>query len=189
LRVFLDTNVLVSAFATRGLCADLLELVLLQHEFIVSRSLLRELERALRLKVKVPARDAVAISDFLADQAAHLLESSRPAAAGGHAEVPVTPRFLCSGVMQIFGSFHRARFGRCSRTRSRVDHQGFDIGVPTASRADPRAAGRPNAVALKSEVRLYGLELVAVRTARPVCLHDLRDGCAGKPRYSALSES
>jgi hypothetical protein len=35
LRVFLDTNVLVSAFATRGLCADLLELVLLQHELIV----------------------------------------------------------------------------------------------------------------------------------------------------------
>ena len=64
MRVFLDTNVLVSAFATRGLCADLLELVLLQHELIVSRSLLRELERALRQKVKLPARDAAAISDF-----------------------------------------------------------------------------------------------------------------------------
>jgi uncharacterized protein len=41
LRVFLDTNVLVSAFAARGLCADLFELVLLQHELILSRSVLR----------------------------------------------------------------------------------------------------------------------------------------------------
>ena len=104
MRVFLDTNVLVSAFATRGLCADLLELVLLQHELVVSRSMLRELERALRLKVKLPARDAVAISEFLSDQAAQLLESSQPAAvpidaddavvlgdaADGHAEVFVT---------------------------------------------------------------------------------------------------
>ena len=104
MRVFLDTNVLVSAFATRGLCADLLELVLLQHELIVSRSLLRELERALRQKVKLPARDAAAISDYLSDEAALLLESSRPAeaavdaddaivlgdATGGHAEVFVT---------------------------------------------------------------------------------------------------
>ena len=104
MRVFLDTNVLVSAFATRGLCADLLELVLLQHELILSRSLLRELERALRLKVKLPARDAAAIGDFLSDEAAQLLESSPPAAAaidpddaivlgdaaGGDAEVFVT---------------------------------------------------------------------------------------------------
>jgi putative PIN family toxin of toxin-antitoxin system len=104
LRVFLDTNVLVSAFATRGLCADLLELVLLQHELILSRSLLSELEKALRLKVKLPARDAAAIGDFLSDEAAQLLESSPPAvaavdaddavvlgdAAGGNAEVFVT---------------------------------------------------------------------------------------------------
>jgi putative PIN family toxin of toxin-antitoxin system len=104
LRVFLDTNVLVSAFATRGLCADLLELVLLQHEFILSRSVLGELEKALRQKVKLPARDATAISEFLSEQAAQLLESSHPAgvaldaddavvlgdAAGGRAEVFVT---------------------------------------------------------------------------------------------------
>ena len=32
MRVFLDTNVQVSAFATRGLCADVLRLVLAEHE-------------------------------------------------------------------------------------------------------------------------------------------------------------
>jgi hypothetical protein len=36
LRVFLDTNVLVAAFATRGLCADLLRVVLVRHELVVA---------------------------------------------------------------------------------------------------------------------------------------------------------
>ncbi len=35
MRIFLDTNVLVSAFASRGLCADLFELILFEHELVV----------------------------------------------------------------------------------------------------------------------------------------------------------
>ena len=102
MRVFLDTNVLVSAFATRGLCADLLELVLLQHELVVSRSMLRELERALRLKVKLPARDAVAISEFLSDQAAQLLESSHPAAVAIDADDAVVLGDAADGRAEVF---------------------------------------------------------------------------------------
>ena len=45
MKVFLDTNVLVSAFASRGICADLLELVLLEHDLIVGHNVLRELDR------------------------------------------------------------------------------------------------------------------------------------------------
>ena len=48
MRVYLDTNVLVSAFAARGLCADLLEVVLLEHEFTLGRNVLSELGKALR---------------------------------------------------------------------------------------------------------------------------------------------
>ena len=48
MRVFLDTNVLVSAFASRGLCAEVLELVLLDHDLILGRNVLREFEKALR---------------------------------------------------------------------------------------------------------------------------------------------
>ena len=70
MRVFLDTNVLVSAFATRGLCADLFELGLPGHELIVSRAVLRELERALRQKLKLPALDAAAVVAFVAEGAA-----------------------------------------------------------------------------------------------------------------------
>ena len=47
MRVFLDTNVLVSAFATRGLCADVLRLILAEHTLVTGEVVLRELRRAL----------------------------------------------------------------------------------------------------------------------------------------------
>jgi len=46
-RVFLDTNVLVSAFATRGVCADLVRFVLAEHTLVTSEVVLRELRRVL----------------------------------------------------------------------------------------------------------------------------------------------
>lgn len=45
MRVFLDTNVLASALTTRGLCAELFEVVLQSHELLTSDSVLHELER------------------------------------------------------------------------------------------------------------------------------------------------
>jgi putative PIN family toxin of toxin-antitoxin system len=62
MRVFLDTNVLVSAVATRGLCADVLREVLLSHQLIVSADLLKELEKVLREKIGLPQP---LISDFV----------------------------------------------------------------------------------------------------------------------------
>ena len=50
MRVFLDTNVIVSATATRGLCADVFREVLLSHEMIVSEPLLTEVSRVLSAK-------------------------------------------------------------------------------------------------------------------------------------------
>jgi len=44
MRVFLDTNLLVSAVATRGLCADVLREVLLSHQLVISPPLLSELK-------------------------------------------------------------------------------------------------------------------------------------------------
>ena len=54
MRVFLDTNVLVSAVATRGLCADVLREVLISHQLIVSAQLFEELDRVLSRKLKIP---------------------------------------------------------------------------------------------------------------------------------------
>jgi len=64
-RVFLDTNVLVSAFATRGLCADVMRHVLAEHELVVGEVVLRELRRVLRTKIKVPAAVVTAIEGVL----------------------------------------------------------------------------------------------------------------------------
>jgi len=69
-RVFLDTNVLVSAFASRGLCADLFEIVLLEHDLLVGKNGLRELVQALRRKVKLPAVVADDILKFVSGDAA-----------------------------------------------------------------------------------------------------------------------
>jgi len=47
-RVFLDTNVLVSAFTARGLCADLMRTVLAEHELLTAEAVLAELRDVLR---------------------------------------------------------------------------------------------------------------------------------------------
>ena len=54
MKVFLDTNVLASAVATRGLCSDVLREVLSSHELIISDALLKELKRVLQQKFRVP---------------------------------------------------------------------------------------------------------------------------------------
>jgi len=64
-RVFLDTNVLVSAFATRGLCADVLRLVLAEHTLIIGDVVLRELARVLRTRIGLPRARVDDIVAFL----------------------------------------------------------------------------------------------------------------------------
>ncbi|MGH8195248.1 MAG: putative toxin-antitoxin system toxin component, PIN family [Woeseiaceae bacterium] len=55
MKVALDTNVLVSAVATRGLCADIFNLVLAEHQLVVGETVLAELKRVLRQKMRVPS--------------------------------------------------------------------------------------------------------------------------------------
>ncbi len=62
MRVFLDTNVLVSAVATRGLCADLLRNILVSQQLVVSNPLISELKRILRIKIGIPQE---IVSDFV----------------------------------------------------------------------------------------------------------------------------
>jgi uncharacterized protein len=64
-RVFLDTNVLVSAVATRGLCADVVRLVLAEHELLTGAVNLTELQRVLRDKLRAPARTVRELDAFL----------------------------------------------------------------------------------------------------------------------------
>jgi putative PIN family toxin of toxin-antitoxin system len=62
MRVFLDTNVLVSAVATRGLCADVLREILVSHQLVISSSLIDELKNILHTKIGIPQE---IISDFI----------------------------------------------------------------------------------------------------------------------------
>jgi putative PIN family toxin of toxin-antitoxin system len=68
-RVFLDTNVLVAAFATRGLCADVVRLTLAAHEMVVSETVLAELDRTLTRKIGLPDRDARSAVAFVREEA------------------------------------------------------------------------------------------------------------------------
>lgn len=105
-RVFLDTNVLVSAFASRGLCADLVRHVLAEHELIVGEVVLAELRRVLRDRIRLPRATIAEIEALLRDQIV-VPRPSQPAAVqirdpsdrwtlasaiAGHAEVLVRRR-------------------------------------------------------------------------------------------------
>ncbi len=65
MKVFPDTNVLVAAFATRGLCADLLRIVLAEHELVLGQVVLVELERVMRVRLRVPEAVISAALDLL----------------------------------------------------------------------------------------------------------------------------
>ena len=79
MRVFLDTNVLVAAFATRGLCEDVLRTTLSEHDLIVGTQVLAEVERVLTDKLRMPASKARLILAFIG-QHAEVIEPSAPAA-------------------------------------------------------------------------------------------------------------
>lgn len=65
MKVFLDTNVLVSAFTTRGLCADLFQALLTDHTAVVSDTVLSELDKVLRTKFRHSSAAAGERAEFL----------------------------------------------------------------------------------------------------------------------------
>ena len=65
MRVCLDTNVLVAAFATRGLCADVVRLVLAEHDLVLGQVILDELHRVLKQKLRLPADRLAAVDAVL----------------------------------------------------------------------------------------------------------------------------
>jgi uncharacterized protein len=64
-KLVLDTNVLVAAFLTRGVCHDLLERCQREHEIVLSSFILSEFESKLVGKFKVPAAEARAAWSLL----------------------------------------------------------------------------------------------------------------------------
>ena len=58
MKIVLDANVIIAAFAARGLCESIMEVCLSEHEISLSDDLLDEILRNLRDKIKLP-RDVV----------------------------------------------------------------------------------------------------------------------------------
>ena len=54
MKIVLDANVIVAAFATRGLCESILELCLHSHELVLCEDLLDEILRNLQQKINLP---------------------------------------------------------------------------------------------------------------------------------------
>jgi putative PIN family toxin of toxin-antitoxin system len=65
MKLVLDTNVLVAAFITHGVCNELLEYCALNHEVILSPFILAELEEKLVGKFGYSAREAADVARLL----------------------------------------------------------------------------------------------------------------------------
>lgn len=61
MKVVLDANVIVAAFATHGLCTAVVEVCLGAHEVCLSQALAKEVQTNLRRKIKLPAETVEAI--------------------------------------------------------------------------------------------------------------------------------
>lgn len=69
MRVSFDTNVLVSAFAARGLRADLFQVVLADHQLVIGETVLDELRRILSRKLRMKPELVEEVEAFVRSQA------------------------------------------------------------------------------------------------------------------------
>ena len=78
MKVILDANVIIAAFASRGLCESVLELCLEQHELILSNHLLTEIKDKLTKKIKLPKSVTNQIVSFLKENSVIALPEPVP---------------------------------------------------------------------------------------------------------------
>lgn len=69
MKVILDTNVIISAFAARGLCQSVFELCIDQYEIILSEDLIKEIRGNLLKKLRVPDQVTEEIISYLRTKA------------------------------------------------------------------------------------------------------------------------
>jgi putative PIN family toxin of toxin-antitoxin system len=69
MKIVLDANVVIAAFASRGLCESILELCLHNHEIILSEELLEEILGNLQRKIKLPINIVEDIGELLREHA------------------------------------------------------------------------------------------------------------------------
>lgn len=65
MKIVLDSNVIISAFGTRGLCFDVLSLCLFEHEVITSLPLIEEVIKSLEEDFQIPKASVKQHRDIL----------------------------------------------------------------------------------------------------------------------------
>ena len=107
MKVFLDTNVVVSAVATRGLCADLFQAILAEHELVLGETVLEEVRRVLSRKLKVPHETIDELEAHLRTQALVTAAQEKKAIRGlDAADVAVMAEALASGADVLVSGDH-----------------------------------------------------------------------------------
>ncbi len=115
MRVLLDTNVIVSAVTTRGLCADVFRAVLAEHELVTCAQVLQEVRRILSTKFGVPEQLVAEYLELIGQEAIMAESEDLPdlpiqdqddaaivaAAVGAGAEVLVTGDHELQGLKNI----------------------------------------------------------------------------------------
>ena len=69
MKVILDTNIIISSFATRGLCHSVFEICLDRFEIVISSTLIEEIRKALKEKLKLPEVFITEVLDYLSENA------------------------------------------------------------------------------------------------------------------------
>jgi putative PIN family toxin of toxin-antitoxin system len=77
-RVVLDANVIIAAFAAHGICEAILELCLDTHQILMSEELLGEIADGLKQKIKLPASATVRILGLLSENSIRVTPTSLP---------------------------------------------------------------------------------------------------------------
>ncbi|MBN1406722.1 MAG: putative toxin-antitoxin system toxin component, PIN family [Calditrichaceae bacterium] len=65
MRVFLDTNVLVSAFISRGLSSEIFRIIIKEHDLILSNVVIEELDRIFTVKLNINPEQVKEIIEYL----------------------------------------------------------------------------------------------------------------------------
>ncbi len=86
MRIVFDTNVLLAAFGTRGLCESLFDLCLAQHEIVLCAEILDEVSEHLGGKFRVPESRVQSIVRFLRIQSIMVIPADVPGDACRDAE-------------------------------------------------------------------------------------------------------
>lgn len=96
MRVALDTNVIVAAFAARGLCSDLFQALVARHSVVIPEPVIAALERAFAAKLRFPRNQTAQIVAYLRE----IAEISPPDPSAKLAKLDPEDAAIVSGAAQ-----------------------------------------------------------------------------------------